>query len=206
MPRSDEPLFPLLDPELFAKLVDPLLDKTAVHFELLFTGAAHADAGFDARQVRPHLLQPRQRVLELGELDRETRFVGLGVAGEDVEDQLGPVEHFDFEAFSKVASLAGMQVVIEDDDVGFVMGDEVFELLDFPLAEIRGHIRLFPPLGQAAGDPGPRRFGQAGDLVERIISFILSGKNNANENCLLARDSFGSFGFVHCAGSLLVLA
>ena len=46
-------------------------------------------------KVRPHPLQPRQRVFELGQFDRQPGLVRLRAAGEDVEDQLGAVEHLD---------------------------------------------------------------------------------------------------------------
>ena len=41
--------------------------------------------------------QARQLVLELGELDLEPALVGLGVEGEDVEDQPAPVDDLDVE-------------------------------------------------------------------------------------------------------------
>ena len=61
----------------------------------LLAGSARADAALGPRQVGPQLGQPRQLVLELGELDLEPALVGLGVEGEDVEDQPAAIDHLD---------------------------------------------------------------------------------------------------------------
>jgi hypothetical protein len=39
--------------------------------------------------------------------------------------------------------------------------------------------------------------GAAAQFVERVVADRLTGKNNANENRLLARHAVDSFGFVH---------
>jgi hypothetical protein len=179
---------------LIPQLVNPVFDQTAIDFELLFAGAAHADAGFDARQVGPHPLQSRQRVLELRQLDGQAGFVRLGIGREDVEDQLGPVDDLGARRLFEIARLAGREVVVEI-HIGVVMFDERFSST-FP-AEVGGHVRRFAPLQQAADHAGPRRFGQAGDFVERVVAHGLTGKNHANEDRLLARNAVTSLGFVH---------
>ena len=93
--------------EAFFEIANLEADEPAVFFELGFAGAAQADAAFVARQVGPHLPEPRQRVFELGQLDLEP---GLGRAGpgrEDVEDELAAIEHLDAGGFFQVAHLAG---------------------------------------------------------------------------------------------------
>jgi hypothetical protein len=111
--------------------------------------------------------------------------------------QLSAVEHFDTDGLFEIACLAGGQVVVENDHVGVVMLDDAFQLFDLALAEIRGHVGRFATLQQAADHAGPRRFGQAGDFVERVVAHGLTGKNHANEDRLLARNAVTSLGFVH---------
>ena len=58
--------------ELPLEVADAVTDEPPVHFELSFTRAAQADAAsLLPRQVGPHLLEPRQRVLELRQFDLE---------------------------------------------------------------------------------------------------------------------------------------
>ena len=63
-----------------------------VALELRLAGAAGADAAAQALEVLPHAPHPRQVVLELRELDLELPLGADGVLGEDVEDQLRPVD------------------------------------------------------------------------------------------------------------------
>ena len=86
--------------------------------------------------------------------------------------------------------------VVEYNYIRIVVLDDTFELFDLAFAKIRGDIGRFAPLGHAADNAGPRRFGQAGDLVERVIADGLTRKNNANEDCFLARYAVDAFGFV----------
>ena len=96
-----------------------LADEPAVLFELRLAGAADADAAaVIPRQVGPHLLQPRQRVFQLGQLDLQPGLRRAGPGGEDVEDQLAAVEDLDAGRLFQVADLGRGEVVVEDDDVG----------------------------------------------------------------------------------------
>ena len=73
------------------------------------------------------LYQARQRVFELRQFHLKPRFERPGARGEDVEDQLAAVEHLDAEGLFEVAALGGVEVVVEDDDVGDGAGAEFAE-------------------------------------------------------------------------------
>ena len=64
----------------------------AVALELRLARAARADAAAEPLEVLPHAPHARQVVLELRELDLELALGADGVLGEDVEDQLRPVD------------------------------------------------------------------------------------------------------------------
>src|SRR4030095_6085034 len=76
----------------------PARDPARV-LELRLTGAPRADActqrsgtAAEALEVLPHAAHAREVVLELRQLDLELALRGPRVLGEDVEDQLGPVD------------------------------------------------------------------------------------------------------------------
>ena len=97
-PAGDLALLAGLDlRELRLEVLDAVADEPAVLFELLLAGASDADAALVARQVGPHPLEARQGVFELRQLDLEVGLVGPGAGGEDVEDDLGAVDHLDAE-------------------------------------------------------------------------------------------------------------
>ena len=76
-----------------------------VGFELRFTGAAGADAAAELGHFNSPPRQARQHVIELGEFDLELAFLGAGVAGEDVENELGAVDDAGVDGFLDVALL-----------------------------------------------------------------------------------------------------
>ena len=74
---------------------DAVGDAPPVDLELLFARAAGADAGALLGQAEALAAQARQLVAELGQLDLELALVRPGPLGEDVEDELGPVDDLD---------------------------------------------------------------------------------------------------------------
>ena len=88
--------------------------EPAVGLELRLAGAARADAAAEALEVLPHAAHARQVVLELRELDLELALGAHGVLGEDVEDQLRPVDDARLERVLEVALLRGLELVVDD--------------------------------------------------------------------------------------------
>ncbi len=88
-------------------------DAAAVELDLGLAGAARADAraGRDpATRLAGHRFapaaEPRQQVFELREFDLRLALLGLGVLGEDVEDQRGAVDDLDLDDVLERAALA----------------------------------------------------------------------------------------------------
>ena len=103
--------------EIALELVDAALNLPAIGFKLGFAGPARADAAAQLRHGFAAPGQPRQHVFELRQLHLQLALACTGVAGEDVEDQLRPVEHAARQRSLEVAQLRGRQVVIEKDQV-----------------------------------------------------------------------------------------
>jgi hypothetical protein len=144
-------------------------DQPAVFLELLLARAAEADAPLIAGQVGPHPLEPRHGVLELRHLDLEMGLVRPRVGREDVQDDLGAVDHLHLELPLEVARLGGPEVVVEDDDVGLLgLGDRL-ELLDLPRADVGGDVDLVTLLQHTADHTQAGRLHQSPELIQGIV-------------------------------------
>jgi hypothetical protein len=84
-----------------------------VGFELSFARAAGADAAAQLRHFHAAPGQPRQHVLQLCQLHLQLAFARARVAGKNVEDELGSVDHPKLDDFFNIALLRGTEVVIE---------------------------------------------------------------------------------------------
>ena len=157
--------------EAVLEVADAVADEAAVAFELGFAGTTEADAAaFLARKVGPHLLQPRQGVLELRQFHLEPRLGGLRAGGEDVKDEFAAVEDLDTDGLLEVARLGGGEIVIEDDDVGVARLDEIGEFLHLAGADVGGELNVVAFLGEfrdygGAGVVARPRTSSHGSLV-----------------------------------------
>ena len=118
--------------------------------------AAHAAAGAETLEVRPQAAHAGHVVFELGQLDLHLALGRVGVAGEDVEDHGGAVQHRHVELRLEVALLARRELVVGDDDVRVGLLEQRLELVDLAGAEIEVRVRLVALLRQLAhgGDAG----------------------------------------------------
>ena len=66
----------------------------------------------------PHAPHAREVVLELRQLDLQLPLGGHRVLGEDVEDQLGAVDHPRPERVLEVALLRRIELVVDEDALG----------------------------------------------------------------------------------------
>src|SRR5439155_7238287 len=121
-------------------------DQPAVGLELGFARTAGADAAGLALEMLPQAGQAGQGVLKLRELDLESRLASARAPGEDVEDQLGAVDHLAVERLLEVAHLRRRQIVVEDHEIGVPLRRERLELLDLALADERGRMHPAPAL------------------------------------------------------------
>ena len=110
--------------QLFLEKSNPPADLTAVHFQLRFARAAHADtttaaAGATtglARKVGPGPGQAGQAVFILGQFHLDTAFARAGMAGKNIQNEGSPVDHLDLLAqhLFDFALLAGREFIIEN--------------------------------------------------------------------------------------------
>ena len=83
------------------------MNLAAVGFELGLARSAGANAAAELRHLRAAPGQPRQHVLKLRQFHLELAFTGARVAGKDVENQLGAIDHAAVELALQIAQLGG---------------------------------------------------------------------------------------------------
>ena len=167
-------------------LAKPVADEPPVGLELRFAGAARADAAGLPFEVLPHAGQARQRVLELRQLDLQPRFPRAGAAREDVEDQLGAVDHLALGRLLQVAHLCRREVVVEDDHLRLALLDEQHQFFELALADERCRVDGPAALHQRAGDDRARRVGEQRQLLHRALQVPAVAGGMADEHDVLA--------------------
>jgi hypothetical protein len=107
--------------------------------------------------------------LELRQLDLELAFPRARVAGEDIEDELGAVEHPAGERGFEVAQLGGAQVVVEEDEIGPHRGGDAGNLFYLAGADQRGRIGTGTTLQQLGGHTATGAGHELTELGERLF-------------------------------------
>jgi hypothetical protein len=109
--------------------------------------------------------------LELRKFDLKLAFMGLGVLGEDVENERGAVEDADIVAkrFLQFTLMAWRKLIIEEDDVGIHLGRNLFDFLDLTRPDECVGVGVFEALAGAADNLQTGGIGQALQLIQTIV-------------------------------------
>ena len=157
-----------------------------VGLELGLARAACADAASQPLEVLPHAAHALHRVLELGELDLELALGGVGVLGEDVEDDGRAVDDPHLERVLERPLLAGRELVVAGDHLGLGLLHQVAELVDLAGAEVRPRIRPAPVLGERRHRVDGRRAKQLLHLGEHVL-VVGAGRQGGDDDAPLGR-------------------
>ena len=118
--------------EIALEADDLVADHAPVAFELAFARTRQEpEAAALALQVGPGANQARALIGQPRQLDLQAALAGAGAAGEDLQDQAGPVDHLDLPGLLQVALLNGREAVVHHDDVGlggFAEGGDLLHL------------------------------------------------------------------------------
>ncbi len=162
--------------DLAAELGDPRPDPAPVGLDLGLTGTAGPDAaaaGHPAARLPGQRLapaaQPRQHVLQLGQLDLGLALAALGVLGEDVQDQRGAVDHLDLDHALKAAQLARAELAVADHRVRAGRGHDPGQLVRLARAHVGGGVDPAPALDQAVEHHGARGLGEPAELRQGVL-------------------------------------
>src|SRR5262249_15066564 len=111
---------------------------------------ARAAAAGEPFEVLPHAAHPGQVVFQLRQLDLELALTASGVLGEDVEDQLGPVDDACGQRILDPPLLRWAELVVDDDDLCPGLAIRLLQLLELPLPEVGARIRPLAMLDSLA--------------------------------------------------------
>ena len=155
--------------------VNALVNPAAVGFELGFAGTARADAAAQPRHRRAVPGQPRQQIVQLRQLHLQLAFPRARPPRENIQDQLGPVEHLDVQRPLQIALLRGRQIAVENDHRGVVKMNLALQLLHFAGADQSGRIRAGAALDLAFGDLRAGAHRQRLQLFQRFLRVNRAG-------------------------------
>jgi hypothetical protein len=117
----------------------------------------------------PHALQPRAHVLELCELDLESRLGGSSPQREDVENQLGPVHDPNADPLLQSGALGRRKIFVEYDERRRTFSGEELELVGLSPSDIGGRVWRSETLNQRPGDFGSSRIDQLRQLFQMLV-------------------------------------
>ena len=176
MPRARAPLHlaPVLQLiELAAQLGYALADGAPVQLDLLLAGSAGlAEAAALALEVRPAAHQARRQVLELRQLDLELALARARALPEDLQDQLGAVEHAAAELPFEVALLGAGQLMVEDHARGVERARGLADLAHLAAAGEVLRVRPAAPAGDERVPFRTRTLGQALEFADRFVEAV----------------------------------
>ena len=153
----------------------------AVHFQLGLPRATQANtahrAGTSATaaclagEVGPLAGQTRQEIFILRQFDLQLAFTGMGMLGENIQDDRGPVKdaYFFADVFFKLTLVTRREFVIEDNHLCQGILRQSFEFFHLPGANEGFRVGAIHFLGQFANNFQPGSIAQEGKFGERII-------------------------------------
>jgi succinyl-diaminopimelate desuccinylase len=171
----------------FAQLRDATPGEAPVGLELRLAGASRSDAGAETAcaaaeplEMLPHPAHARQVVLQLGELHLELALGAHCVLGEDVENQLGPVDDPRLERVLERPLLRGTELIVDEQHFRACIAVLLLELFELSLADVRSRIGARSMLN----DLGHRLdSGCARELLEltELVRLIDAGREHSED-------------------------
>ena len=102
------------------------------------------------------------------------RFGAARPDGEDVENEFGPIDDADADPVFEIFSLRRRELIVENQDGGFALLGEEFELFEFAGADVGGGVGAVDGLRQFTDDGGAGGIGEAGEFGE-VLSNEMAG-------------------------------
>jgi hypothetical protein len=130
------------------------------------------DAAAEAGQFHAVAGEPRQHVLQLREFNLRLPLPRPRPPGEDIENQLRPVDHTEAKSLLEVPELRRGQLLIADHHVDPLLVAGERQLLDLPASQEGRRVRLRAFLDQAQRHQRAGRRHETAQLIERLIGLV----------------------------------
>jgi succinyl-diaminopimelate desuccinylase len=160
-------------PQPLAQHRDAAAGEAPVRLELRLARAAGADSAAETLEVLPHPPHPGEVVLQLRELDLKLSLGADCVLGEDVEDQLRPVDDPCLERVLEGSLLRRAELVVDDQHLCGGVAVLLLQLLELSLADVRARVGQPPVLDDppdGLDERRPRELLELGELVGAVGS------------------------------------
>jgi hypothetical protein len=138
--------------ELGLNVVEAQVDLAAIGLKLGFARATGSDAATKLRHGATASREARQLIFELCEFYLELPLACLGMAGENVEDELRTIDDVAWQPGFDVAELRGSEIVIEENKRRVGGGDDLNNFVEFALADQAEGIGFLATLDEGGGN------------------------------------------------------
>src|SRR3954454_2473543 len=153
--------------------------QASVRLELRLPGAARSDPAAESLEVLPEAAHAREVVLQLRELDLELALGGHRVLGEDVEDQLRPVDDTRLERVFEGALLHRAELVVDDQHLRLRSGIRLLQLGELAFTDVGARVGACSVLnerGDRLDARRPRELLELGELFFRDDALSENGE------------------------------
>jgi len=119
--------------------------------------------------VDPGSGEPSQLIVEQCQFDLQLAFLRAGASCKNVEDEAGAIHDTGIDGFFDIASLAGGQFIVDDDDLNVLREDGKAQFFNLSLANIGCWIRSRPMLNGFRNNTGTGRNRKFAQFRHRCI-------------------------------------
>ena len=135
----------------------------------------------------PHAPHAREVVLELCELDLELALGADRVLGEDVEDQLRPVDDSRGERVLEPPLLGWAQLVVDEQRLGLRVTERALQLDELAFADIGALVGPRAPLDDLRHRVDACRPGKLAELAQLLVGIDVRAQHGDDESPLRIR-------------------
>jgi hypothetical protein len=111
----------------------------------------------------------------------------VGAPGEDVQDQLGPVDDLQVPELGDGAHLRARKLALKDDQVGALLHGGDHEVLELAAADHVAGVQIASALGDHLDHLDPGRIGQLPQLGHRLLEILQAAGGDAYQDALARR-------------------
>ena len=147
---------------------DAIADSPPVRLQFLFARPSGPDTAAEPRKLFPAACQSREKIIQLSELDLQLSFPAARVESENVENELGAVNHAAADTFLHVSELYGSEIVVHNYEGNAAKLSLLPNLLDLSVSDECCGIERVANLQQAPGNFCAGTLSQLSELFQRI--------------------------------------